>query len=286
MHRRLWAAQAGSTAVMSGHRSTISDLPHALDSDELWHARLASRAPALFLDYDGVLTPIVDDPAAATLGDDTRRAVQQAADKLTVAIISGRDLDDVRGMVDLPGLAYAGSHGFDMLLPDGSRERKGDDYLDDLDVVERSLSDELGGAEGVTIERKRHAIAVHTRRAPDDAIRQHVASVVEAVAARGDRLRVTGGRDIQEFRPDIDWDKGRALVRLTEVLALDVDRHPPVYVGDDLTDEDALAVIVDDGVGVVVAGADDRPTAARLRLDHPRQTSQLLRLLPDLATKA
>lgn len=207
MHRRLWAAQAGSTAVMSGHRSTISDLPHALDSDELWYARLASRAPALFLDYDGVLTPIVDDPA-------------------------------------------------------------------------------LGGAEGVTIERKRYAIAVHTRRAPDDATRQHVASVVEAVAARGDRLRVTGGRDIQEFRPDIDWDKDRALVRLTEVLALDVDRHPPVYVGDDLTDEDAFAVIVDDGVGVVVAGADDRPTAARLRLDHPRQTSQLLRLLPDLATKA
>ncbi|HSJ43759.1 MAG TPA: trehalose-phosphatase [Euzebyales bacterium] len=272
--------------VMSAHRSTISDLPHALDSAELWRERLGSRPPALFLDYDGVLTPIVDDPAAATLGDDMREAVRQAADRLTVAVISGRDLDDVRAMVDLPGLAYAGSHGFDMLLPDGSRERKGDEYLDDLDAVERALRDELADAEGVTVERKRYAIAVHTRRARDEATRRRAGAVVDDLATDVDRLRVTGGREIKEFRPDLDWDKGRALVRLTEVLDLDVDRHPPVYFGDDLTDEDAFAAIAHDGVGVVVAGAEDRPTAAHVRLDHPGQTEQLLRFLAELTTKA
>lgn len=52
-----------------------------------------------------------------------------------------------------------------MLLPAGRRERKGDDHLDDLDAVERALRDDLGDAAGVTVERKRHAIAVHTRRA-------------------------------------------------------------------------------------------------------------------------
>jgi hypothetical protein len=98
-------ADGQHSLVMSAHRSTVSDLPHPLDSDELWHA-----VPTLFLDPDGVLTPIVDDPAAATLGDDVRAAVQRAADRLTVAAISGRDLDDVRAMVDLPGLASAGSH--------------------------------------------------------------------------------------------------------------------------------------------------------------------------------
>ena len=270
--------------VMSGHRSTIAGLPHALDSSGLWQSRLGARVPALFLDYDGVLTPIVDDPAAATLDDDMREAVRRAADRLPVAVISGRDLDDVRAMVDLPGLAYAGSHGFDMLLPDGSRERRGEEYLADLDAVEQALRDELEGAAGVAVERKRYAIAVHTRRARDDATRVRVAGIVDRLAATADRLRVTGGRAIQEFRPDLAWDKGRALVRLTEVLPLDVDRHPPVYVGDDLTDEDAFAVIVDDGVGVVVAGAEDRPTAALMRLDDPLQTAQLLRFLCDLAT--
>jgi len=269
---------------MSGHRSTIADLPHALDSAEVWRARLGARVPALFLDYDGVLTPIVEDPAAATLDDDMRAAVRRAADRLPVAVISGRDLEDVRAMVDLPGLAYAGSHGFDMLLPDGSRERKGDEYLDDLDAVEQGLRDELDGIEGVAVERKRYAIAVHTRRVRDDATRRRVAGIVEGLGAEADRLRVTGGRAVQEFRPDLAWDKGRALLRLAEVLALDVDRHPPVYVGDDLTDEDAFAAIVDDGVGVVVAGAEDRPTAALVRLDDPDQTAQLLQLLCDLAT--
>jgi trehalose 6-phosphate phosphatase len=187
-------------------------------------------------------------------------------------------------MVDLPGLAYAGSHGFDMLLPDGSRERKGEEYLADLDAVERALRDELDGTQGVAVERKRSAIAVHTRRARDDATRARVAGIVDRLAARADRLRVTGGRAIQEFRPDLDWDKGRALVRLTEVLELDVDRHPPVYIGDDLTDEDAFAVIVDDGVGVVVAGAEDRPTFALMRLDEPLETAELLRFLCDPAT--
>lgn len=271
---------------MPGLHATIADLPHALDSDRLWRTLLGARPPALFLDYDGVLTPIVDDPAEATLDDAVRAAVREAAERLSVAVISGRDLADVRAMVDLPGLAYAGSHGFDMLLPDGDRERQGDEYLADLDAVEQALRDELAGAEGVTVERKRYAIAVHTRRARDDAARRRAAGVVDRLAADAHRLRVTGGRAIQEFRPDIDWDKGRALLRLTEVLGLDVARHAPVYVGDDLTDEDAFAVIVDDGVGVVVAGADDRPTAARLRLDDPDQTAQLLRLLCHPVTKA
>jgi trehalose 6-phosphate phosphatase len=271
---------------MSGHRSTISDLPHALHARDVWRARLGTRAPALFLDYDGVLTPIVDDPADATLADDTRQAVERARERVTVAIISGRDLDDVRGMVDIPGLAYAGSHGFDMLLPDGSRERKGDAYLDDLDTIEQALCDELDEVAGVAVERKRYAIAVHTRRAPDDGTRAHVKTVVDRLAARARRLRVTGGREIHEFRPDIEWDKGRALLRLTDVLGVDVDQHPPIYVGDDLTDEDAFEAIVETGVGVVVAGAEERPTAARLRLDDPGQTADLLRLVADLATRA
>lgn len=270
---------------MPADRTTISQLAHALRADDHWRTLLDGRAPVVFLDYDGVLTPIVDDPAAATLDDQTRAALVRAAAHLTVAIISGRDLADVRALVDVPGLAYAGSHGFDMLLPDGTRERKGDDYLDDLDEVERSARDRLDGIEGVTVERKRYAIAVHTRRAPHHTARQRAADIVATLADRHPRLRVTGGKDIEEFRPDIDWDKGRALSRLMEVLELDADRHPPVYVGDDLTDEDAFAVVCDIGVGVVVAGDDDRQTAATLRLDGPAETGDLLELVAGLATE-
>ncbi|MBW3605859.1 MAG: trehalose-phosphatase [Actinobacteria bacterium] len=270
---------------MSSNRPMISELAHALHADDRWRTMLDGRAPVIFLDYDGVLTPIVDDPAAATLDDQVRAVVEDAAAQLTVAVISGRDLDDVRSLVDIAGIAYAGSHGFDMLLPDGSRERKGEEYLDDLDEVERQARDRLDGPDGVTVERKRYAIAVHTRRVRDEPTRRRTARVVRELAEAHRRLRVTGGKDIEEFRPDIDWDKGRALRHLMDVLGLDTDRHPPVYVGDDLTDEDAFAVVADVGVGVVVEGEDDRRTAATLRLDDPAETGDLLRLLVDHATK-
>jgi trehalose 6-phosphate phosphatase len=266
--------------------ATISALPHALTSVDRLRARIGDRVPALFLDYDGVLTPIVDDPAAATLDPAMRDAVVAAADALPVAVISGRDLDDVRGMIDVPGIAYAGSHGFDMLLADGERERKGDEYLDDLDAAQRALDERIGDLPGVTVERKRYAIAVHTRRARDADVRARVERTVEEVAADHDRLRVTGGKMIQELRPAIEWDKGRALVRLMEVLELDTDRHPPLYVGDDITDEDAFHAIAGSGMGIVVAGEEDRPTAAALRLDHPDETADLLRLLADHARGA
>jgi trehalose-phosphatase len=270
---------------MSGHGSSISSLPHALASPTVWRERLDGRTPAVFLDYDGVLTPIVDDPAEATLDAETRHALIGLAECLPVAIISGRDLADVRGMVDVPGLAYAGSHGFDLLLPDGGRERTGEQPLGALAAAEERLRDVLADAERVRVERKRYAIAVHTREA-DDAAERSAHEAVDAAARDSDGLRVTGGRDIRELRPDIDWDKGRALLRLADVLDLPVATHPPVYVGDDLTDEDAFAVIAATGVGVVVAGAEERGTAAHLRLDDPGQITDLLRLLRDLATKA
>lgn len=268
---------------MSQQRSTIADLPHALRADEWWDTRLRGRVPSVFLDYDGVLTAIVNDPADALLDPPVRDAIDQLASVATVAVISGRDLDDVRAMVDLPGLAYVGSHGFDMLLPDGSRERKGDEYLADLDDVERRLDDEVDALEGVRVERKRYAIAVHTRQARDVETKDRAWSVVDGLAGEYDRLRVTHGREIWEFRPDIPWDKGRALVRLMDVLRVDAARHPPVYVGDDVTDEDAFDAITDTGVGVLVAGAEDRVTGASLRLDGPDETPDLLRLLTAFA---
>lgn len=264
---------------MSDARPTIADLPHALHAGERWQQLLGGRVPVIFLDYDGVLTPIVDDPAAATLDDRARDAVVRTARHLTVAVISGRDLDDVRAMVDVDGLTYAGSHGFDMISATGERERKGEEFLGDLDDVERTLRDDLDDLDGVTVERKAFAIAVHTRRARDPAVRDRAAEVVAAAAAEHPRLRVTGGKDIEEFRPGIAWDKGRALRRLMAVLDLDADRHPPIYVGDDLTDEDAFAAIADTGVGVVVAGDEDRPTYASLRLDRPGETADLLDLV-------
>lgn len=241
---------------------TIDQLPDAVAHAGEVRARLAGRDAAVFLDYDGTLTPIVEDPAQATLPTATRRAIEELAGRTTVAIVSGRDLQDVRAMVDLPGIHYAGSHGFDILTAEGESIQKGREFLPSLDVAERELEAELVGIAGARVERKRFAIAVHTRQVDDAAVPQ-VTAVVDAVHAAHPDLRTTGGKRIVELRPDLAWHKGEALRFLLETLGLDRDDVVPIYVGDDVTDEDAFTALGDRGIGLVVRGEDDtRPTAA------------------------
>jgi trehalose-phosphatase len=257
---------------------TIRDLPSAVERAPDLNADLAGRTPAVFLDYDGTLTPIVPDPRHATLPEPTRAALRRLADRVPVAIVSGRDLDDVRAMVGIEGIAYAGSHGFDIVDPDGERHERAPDALPVLDDAELRLAPVVEGIPGAALERKRFALAVHFRRIEDpDRVNDLEAAVDQAVADSDGRLRKTGGKKIFELRPAVDWDKGKALLWLLGVLGLDRDDVVPLYVGDDLTDEDAFAAIGERGLGVVVRGeADGRATAADYSLDHPDEVRDLL----------
>ena len=241
---------------------TIAELPDAVENAREIHGRLEGHEPAVFFDYDGTLTPIVEDPDDATLTPAARAAIERLAELCTVAVVSGRDLDDVRGMVDIPGIHYAGSHGFDILTSTGESIQKGRGFLPSLDEAESELAPRLDDVGGARIERKRFAIAVHFRRVDDTDV-PDVEAAVDAVMAEHDDLRKTGGKRIFELRPDLDWHKGEALRFLLETLELDRDDVIPMYLGDDVTDEDAFRAIDDDGIGLVVRGEDDqRPTAA------------------------
>ncbi|HEX6221655.1 MAG TPA: trehalose-phosphatase [Acidimicrobiia bacterium] len=207
--------------------------------------------PAVFLDYDGTLTPIVDDPANATIGESERKVLRRLAARAPVAIVSGRGLDDVRSLVGVANITYAGSHGFEIVRPDGSRyeHETAAPALPDLDRAQSLLEDGSADLDGVVIERKRFAIAVHTRRAASQQIRERAAQLARDVAAKFDRLALTGGKEVHELRPDVDWDKGAALAYLLETLP---DSRVPLYIGDDVTDEDAFSKIRTSGKGVAV----------------------------------
>ena len=257
-------------------------LPNALPVTERLGARL--RGPlAVFLDYDGTLTPIVDDPDDALLSDGMRSAITDLASTTLVAIVSGRDLEDVRDKVAIEGLAYAGSHGFDIRHPDGSSEQLAVDALEALDAAEHDLEDRVAEVPGARVERKRFAIAVHDRAVDDEQQRQRLADIVAEVGEAHDGLRSTGGKRIHELRPDIDWDKGRAIEML--LAELDAEDRIPIYVGDDLTDEDGFrAVVARDGVAVVVRGEDDeRLTLADAALETPADTERFLTELAELS---
>ena len=249
---------------MDGRLRPIAELPDALGSEELAH-RLAGALPAVFLDYDGTLTPIVDRPGDATISDRMRETVRRLARRCPVCVISGRDRTVVQELMGLRELVVAGSHGFDIWSPTGGAVQRevGGEFRTQLGTVQARLCEELSGIAGALVEPKASSVAVHYRLVAD-AERPRVEQIVrDVVRARPDELRITPGRLVFEIQPNVDWDKGKAVLHLLKALDLDREGVVPVYLGDDLTDEDAFEALAGRGVGVLVGRAGDPELAGR-----------------------
>jgi trehalose-phosphatase len=213
-----------------------------------------------------------------------RAAVRRLAALCPVAVISGRDLDDVRERVALADIHYAGSHGFDIAGPGGLRHAHpaGLAALPRLDAAERRLREALRPVSGSQVDRKRYSIAVHFRRVAEDEV-PRVEQAVDAELQRAPGLRKGHGKKVFELRPDVDWDKGSAVRWLLETLGLERDDVVPVYVGDDVTDEDAFRELArrERGIGIAVMDA-PRQTAATFCLPDPDAVQTFLEMLARL----
>ncbi len=257
-------------------------IPSALDRIAEIAERARGRRLAVFLDYDGTLTPIVDRPEDAVMGTQMRETVAHLATHRMVAVVSGRDLADVRNRVGLANLVYAGSHGFDIAGPAGLQQvlPQAQESVPALDAAEHALNVALGSIDGALVERKRFTIAVHYRLVRDADVPAVDRAVDGALAAHPD-LRKRHGKKVFELQPDVAWDKGAAVRWLLEALELDGPDVLPVYVGDDLTDEDAFRALAGRGIGVVVLDA-PRATAAGYALRDPGEVRVFLATLAAL----
>jgi alpha,alpha-trehalase len=269
---------------LDGVSETRTDrLRSALECMEEISERLRNRRLAVFLDYDGTLTPIVQRPELAILSEDMRETVKTLANRCTVAVISGRDLRDVRDHVGIDTIFYAGSHGFDIAGPKGQHleYQEGTDFLPILNHAEKCLRDRLDTFHGARVERKRFSIAVHYREVSEDRIAP-VEAVIDEILADHGELRKSQGKKIFELQPKIDWHKGKAVLWLLEVLKLNQENALPLYIGDDVTDEDAFRTLKGRGIGIVVE-AGTRPTVAQYVLKDPGEVKRFLqRLSTDL----
>ncbi len=255
----------------------LRDVPEATATAVL--AQLSGRSPVVFCDFDGTLSEIVRDPDAATITETNRQALARLSRHCPVAVVSGRGASDVAARLGVEGLLVAGSHGFELFTPDGERRRheRAEVWIPRLTAAREDLQVTLEDIGGVFVEDKPFAIAVHYRNV-DPAEHDFIRAAV-AVQASRHRLASSAGKMVVELRPHVPWDKGAVVVDLMTRFAPD-DDAAPVYVGDDLTDEDAFRVLRGWGAGIVVRGGEHR-TAADFAVDSPAGVAALLHELAD-----
>ncbi|MBI2853502.1 MAG: trehalose-phosphatase [Chloroflexi bacterium] len=243
----------------------------------------AARRVALFSDYDGTLAPIVERPELAEMPGETRKLLEIFARQRrhTVGILSGRALSDLRDRLNIKGIVYAGNHGLEI-------EGPGIHFVDPvaeelrpiLKLMHRALTRALRAIRGILVENKGLTLSVHYRLAGDQEEGQ-VRSIFDGVVANArslGKIRVTNGKKVLEVRPPVDWDKGRAIVFLIDAYARrnGKDRALPIFLGDDLTDEDGFKVLKErNGISIYV-GEESTCSSARYFLKSPDEVREFL----------
>jgi trehalose-phosphatase len=246
-----------------------------LDSLPEIGAHLA-RAPAVLLglDFDGTLTPIVEHPARAVLAPRVSRLLLSLAGRqqISLAVISGRALADLKGLVGIQTLIYAGNHGLEIAGPDFSFvEPAAAASRPALQELAQELARRLQPLAGAFVEDKELTLTVHFRQVASEDLEEFRRIVHAVLAGSSHPFVLTTGHKSYELRPRVYWNKGQALRWIKEQLG----QSDPltVYFGDDATDEDVFTAFPEGITGKVGSGAE---TAAHYLLDGPADVLEFL----------
>ena len=225
---------------------------------------------ALFLDFDGTLVELAETPDSIRVPEGLAPLLERLRERLggRLAIVSGRSVSDLERHLTASGIAYSGSHGLELRLPDGARLPLSVPIgLEDVNDKVRRFAEELPG---LIAEEKPAGIALHYRRVP--AAEERALRFMENLAVRHG-FAVQRGAMVIELRP-IGATKGDALrAFMTEPRFAGA---RPWFVGDDLTDEHAFeAAVALGGAGILVGPP--RETAARHRLESAAAVRDWLR---------
>jgi trehalose 6-phosphate phosphatase len=221
----------------------------------------------LVLDFDGVLSPIVDDPTTSALPEHAGAALRRLAGRLgLLAVISGRPVEFLEDRVRVPGMPLLGSYGMEQSW-DGERQidPEAKNWLQQVRTASRLLNARFAGDQGIRVEEKSVSVAVHWRQAPDHAVAARRVREVTAQVAAETGLRLEPGKLVEELRPPVAMDKGTAIARLMSARG---NLTLFAYAGDDLGDVPALKAARESGGYALV-------------VDHGRETDPRLLDLAD-----
>ncbi|KAI3825900.1 hypothetical protein L1987_07618 [Smallanthus sonchifolius] len=267
----------------------ITKHPSALGMFDEIMAAAKMKQVVIFLDYDGTLSPIVENPDQAYMDPEMREAVKNVAKYFPTAIVSGRCRAKVYNFVRLSELYYAGSHGMDIKGPSSRNHQQGNqnvlcqpakEFLPMMAEVYKILLKKTKDIVGANVENNKFCLSVHYRCVEEQSW-SDLYDRVKSVLKDYPELKLTNGRMVFEIRPTIKWDKGNAIEFLLESLGYANSKDVlPIYIGDDRTDEDAFKVLRKRGQGFgILVSKLPKETDAIYSLQEPFEVMYFLQRL-------
>ncbi len=221
--------------------------------------KIRGKKIILLLDYDGTLCPIKRTPRLAVIPHDVKALLEKLSGMLDckLAIISGRSLEDIKNIIGIRGIIYSGNHGFEIegpkikfhgSIPYGYRRM--------LESIKRKLHKKFNGVKGAILEDKEYSLGIHYRLASKSAlsaIKKAFYEVVMVYLIKG-KIKIRYGKKVFEVMPPNGWDKGKVVSWLLsrKFFSFGAKMAIPIYLGDDLTDEDAFQTLKNKGLTIFI----------------------------------
>ncbi len=243
------------------------------------------RGIYLFLDYDGTICPLSKETYHPVLSPAMREMLQKLNRKpcFRVALISGRSIKDLKKKIGLRSLVYSGNHGLEITGP-------GICFESPVKAAQKKIIDKLilrfkeqfSDIPGLLVNDKGLSVSLHYRFAsPAQKKRIHgnYLEIIQPFLDRGE-ITVFSGKKIHEVKPNVQWNKGSAVEWLLNHEKENKKELPllPIYLGDDVTDEDAFRVLSTKGLTIRVGGSKPGSHARYFMSDITEVLSFLKRL--------
>lgn len=275
---------ANTAKVCSGHKSVFDDYQCYL-TQYLQNAKNL----AILLDYDGTLSPIVDHPDLAKIPPETKAILEDLSKTPSVflAIVSGRDVNNVKEKVGINDITYAGNHGFQVIYPNGTKYSHQlptgfDDKIKELiSNLEKSVV-----RDGAWIEDKGATLTFHFRATPEEKRPELERTAREIIEKAG--FKAGNSHFAVEARPPIEWNKGKVVLML-------LDREYGenkwqgnvriIFIGDDTTDEDAMLALKGNAATFRIASSAEVKTHAEKLLSSTQSVVDILKLIKTVYKK-
>jgi trehalose 6-phosphate phosphatase len=244
----------------------------------------------ILADYDGTLTPIMPRPELAIMSPDTREVLKDLSgrSRIRIGIISGRSLANIKQLVGLDGIIYAGNHGLEIDGMGINFKYPVDEYTGQLlNAAADALNQALSAIPGVIVENKGLTLSIHFRQVARDRVTD-VKRIVDRITSdlqTTGKARFTSGKQVIEIGPAVEWNKGKAVQLIMEQYSKTGNSSGtlPIYFGDDLTDENAFKKVNKYTGGITVyIGDENSATGADYFLNSAEEVNGFLKKVRNL----